>query len=199
MEAPWDLFAIMLVFAQALVNQHVILPRDQTQLSCLADGLFPICTTRETHGRGIRDQIANICWIIKKLENSRKTSTIYFCFIDYAKALTVWITTNWKILKEMGMPHHLNCLWRNLYAGQEATVRIRHGTMDWFQIGKGVHQGCILLPSLFNLYAEYIMGDAGLDVSQAEIKIARRNINNLRYADDTTLIKEPLDGDERGE
>ena len=96
----------------------------------------------------------------------------------------------WKILKEMGIPDHLTCLLRNLYAGQEATVRTGHGTADWFQIRKGVHQGCILSPSLFNLYAEYIMGNAGLDEAQAGIKIARRNINNLRYAYDTTLMAE---------
>ena len=106
------------------------------------------------------------------------------------KPLTVWITTNWKILKEMGIPDHLTCLLRNLYSGQEATVRIGHGTKDWFQTGKGVHQGCILSPCLFNFYAEYIMRNVGLDEAQAGIKIARRNINNLRYADDTTLIAE---------
>ena len=107
------------------------------------------------------------------------------------KPLTVWITTNYgKVLKEMGIPDHLTCLLRNLYAGQEATVRTEHGTMDWFQIGKGVSQGCILSPCLFNLYAEYIMRNAGLEEAQAEIKIARRNINNLRYADDTTLMAE---------
>ena len=96
----------------------------------------------------------------------------------------------WKILKEMGIPDHLTCLLRNLYAGQEATVRTGHGTTDWFQIGKGVRQGCILSPCLFNLYAEYIMRNAGLEETQAEIKIARRNINHLRYADDTTLMAE---------
>ena len=101
------------------------------------------------------------------------------------KPLTVWITINWKILKEMGIPDHLTCLLRNLYAGQEATVRTGHGTMDWFQIRKGVHQGCTLSPCLFNLYAEY---DARLDEAQAGIKIAGENINNLRYADDTTLM-----------
>ena len=106
------------------------------------------------------------------------------------KPLTVWITINWKILKEMGIPDHLICLLRNLYAGQEATVRTGHGTTDWLQIGKGVRQGCILSPCLFNLYAEYIMRNAGLEETQAEIKIARRNINNLRYADDTTLMAE---------
>ena len=104
------------------------------------------------------------------------------------KPLTVWITINWKILEEMGIPDHLTCLLRNLYAGQEATVRTKHGTMDWFQIGKGVCQGCILSPCLFNLYAEYIIQNAGLDELQAGIKIARRNINKFRYANDTTLM-----------
>ena len=106
------------------------------------------------------------------------------------KPLAVWITTNWKILQEMGIPDHLTCLLRNLYEGQEATVRTGDGTTDWFQIGKGVHQGCILSPCLFNLHAEYIMRNAGLDESQAAIKIAGRNINNLRYTDDTTLMAE---------
>ena len=116
---------------------------------------------------------------------------IYFCFIDYAKAFDcVDHNKLWKILKEMGMPDHLTYLLRNLYAGQEATVRTGHGTTGWFQIGKGVRQGCILSPCLFNLYAKYIMQNAGLDEAQAGIKIARRNINNLRYADDTTLMAE---------
>ena len=106
------------------------------------------------------------------------------------KTLTMWITTNWKILKEIGIPDHLTCLLRNLYAGQEATVRTGHTTTDWFKIGKGVHQGYILSPCLFNLYSEYIMQNAGMDESQARIKIARRSINNLRYADDTTLMVE---------
>ena len=106
------------------------------------------------------------------------------------KPLTVWITTNWKILQEMGIPDHLTCLLRNLYAGQNTTVRTGHGTTDWFQIGKGVHQGCILSPCLFNLYAVYIMRNAGLDEAQAGIKISGRNINNLRHADDTTLMAE---------
>ena len=106
------------------------------------------------------------------------------------KPLTVWITTNWKIFQEMGIPDHLTCLLRNLYAGQKATVRTRHGTTDWFQVGKGVCQGCILSPCLFNFYAEYIMQNARLDEAQAWIKIAGRNINNLRYADDTTLMAE---------
>ena len=106
------------------------------------------------------------------------------------KPLTVWITINWIILKEMGILDHLTCLLRNLYAGQEATVRTGHGTTDWFQIGKGVRQGCILSPCLFNFYAEYIMRNAGLDEVQAGIKIARRYINNLRYVDATTLMAE---------
>ena len=140
-------------------------------------------------GRGTRDQIANICWIIKKAREFQKT--IYFCFIDYAKMIDcVDHNKLWKILQEMGIPDHLTCLLRNLCAGQEATVRTGHGTTDWFQIRKGIRQGCILSPCLFNLYAEYIMRNAGLDEAQAGIKISRRNINNLRYADDTTLIAE---------
>ena len=123
----------------------------------------------------------------KKQESSRKTSIS--ALLTMPKPLTVWITTNWKILKEMGIPDHLTCLLRNLYAGQEAAVRTGHGKTDWFQIGKG-RQGCILSPCLFNLYAEYIMRNAGLEESQAGIKIARRNIHNLRYADDTSLMAE---------
>ena len=116
---------------------------------------------------------------------------IYFCFIDYAKAFD-YVDYNqlWKILQEMGIPDHLTCLLRNLYAGQEVTVRTGHGTTDWFQTEKGVRQGCILSPCLFNLYAEYIMRNAGLEEAQAGIKIAGRNINNLRYADGTTLMAE---------
>ena len=140
-------------------------------------------------GRGTRDQIANICWIIKKAREFQKN--IYFCFIDYAKAFDcVDHNKLWEILQEMGIPDHLTCLLRNLYADQEATGRTGHGTTDWFQIGKGVRQGCILSPSLFNFYAEYIMRNAGLEEAQAGIKIARRNINNLRYVDDTTLMAE---------
>ena len=124
----------------------------------------------------------------KKEESSRKTSIS--ALLTVPKPLTVWITINWKILKEMGIPDHLTCLLRNLHAGQEATVRTGHGTTDWFQIGKGVHQICILSPCLFNLHAERIMRNAGLEETQAGIKIARRNVNNLRYADDTTLMTE---------
>ena len=137
-------------------------------------------------GRGTRDQISNINWIIEKAREFKKN--IYFCFIDYAKAFDcVDHNTLWKILKVMGIPNHLTCLLRNLYAGQEATVRTGHGTTDWFQIGKGECQGCILSPCLFNLFAEYIMRNAGLEETQAGIKIAGRNINNLRYADDSPL------------
>ena len=140
-------------------------------------------------GGGTRDQIANVHWIMEKAREFQKS--IYFCFIDYAKAFDcVDHSKLWKILKEMGIPDHLICLLRNLYAGQETTVRTGHGTTDWFQIGKGVGQGCILSPCLFNLYAEYIMRNAGLEETQAGIKIAGRNINNLRYADDTTLMAE---------
>ena len=115
----------------------------------------------------------------------------FYIYTDYAKAFDcVDHNKLWKILKEMGIPDHLICLLRNLYAGQEATVRIGHGTTDWFQIGKGIRQSCILSPCLFNLYAEYIMRNAGLKETQAGIKIARRNINNLRYADDTTFMAE---------
>ena len=138
-------------------------------------------------GRGTRDQFSNICWIIKKAREFQKN--IYFCFIDYTKAFDcVDHNKHWKILKEMGIPDHLTCLPRNLSAGQEATVRTRQGTTDWFQIREGVYQGCILSPCLLNLYAEYIMRNAGLDEAQAGIKIAERSINNLRYADDTTLM-----------
>ena len=138
-------------------------------------------------GRGTRDQIANISSVIKKARAFQKN--IYFCFIDYAKSFDcVDHSKLWKILKEMGITDNLTCLLRNLYAGQEATIRTGHGTTDWFQIRKGVHRGCILSPCLFNLYAEYIMRNAGLEETQAGLKIAGRNINNLRYADDTTLM-----------
>ena len=142
-----------------------------------------------------------------KLEKAREFhKNIYFCFIDYAKAFDcVDHNKLWKILKEKGMPEQLTCLLRNLYAGQEATVRTGHGTTDWFQIGKGVRHGCILSPCLFNFYAEYIMRNARLKEAQAGIKIARRTTNNLRYADDTILMAEseeklePFDEGERRE
>ena len=140
-------------------------------------------------GRGTRNQITNICWIIEQTREFQKN--IYFCFTDYAKAFDcVDHNKLWKILNEMGIPDHLTFLLRNLYVCQEATVRIKRGTTDWFQIGKGVRQGYILSRCLLNFYAEYIMRNAGLDEAQAGIKIAGRNINNLRYADDTTLMAE---------
>uniref|UniRef100_A0AC11E865 Uncharacterized protein n=1 Tax=Ovis aries TaxID=9940 RepID=A0AC11E865_SHEEP len=136
-----------------------------------------------------RDQTANIRWIIEKAREFQKN--IYFCFIDYAKAFDcVDHNKLWTILEEMGILDHLTCLLRNLYVDQEGTVRTGHGTTDWFQIGKGVCQGCVLSPCLFNFYAEYIMRNTGLDEAQAGIKIAGRNIKNLRYTDDTTLMAE---------
>ena len=138
-------------------------------------------------------QIANIHWIIEKAREFHKKST--FVLLTIPKTLTVWITTKCgkfleRILREMGIPDHLTCLLRNLYATQEATAGTRHGTTDWFKIGKGVRQGCMLSPCLFNLHAEYIVRNARLDEAQAGINIAKRNINNLRYADDTTLMAE---------
>ena len=126
------------------------------------------------------------------MEKAREfQQNIYFCLIDYAKAFDcVDHSKLWKILQEMGIPDHLTFLLRNLYADREATIRTGHGTTDWFQIGKGVHPGCILSPCLYNLYAGYIMRNAELDETQAGIKIAGRNMNNLRYADDTTLMTE---------
>ena len=139
--------------------------------------------------RGTRDQISIICWITEKGREFQKN--IYFCFIDYDKAFDcVDHNKMWKILKEMGLSDHLTYLLRNLYADQEVTFRTGHGTTDWFQIGKGVRQGCILSLCLFNLYAEYIMRNAGLEDAQAGVKIAGRNINNLRYANDTSLLAE---------
>ena len=140
-------------------------------------------------GRWNRDQIANNHWIIEKAREFQKN--IYICFIDYAKTFDcVDDNKMWKILQEIRILDHLICLLKNLYAVQEATLKTGHGKTDWFQIGKGVQQGCILSPCLFNLYAEYIMRNAGLDRAQAGIKIAGRNINNFRYADDTTLMAE---------
>ena len=152
----------------------------QTRLQQYMNHELPDVQAGFRKGRGTTDQIANICWIIKKAREFQKK--IYFCFINYAKAFDcVHHNKLWKILKEVGTPDHLTCLLRNLFAGQEATVRTGQGTTDWFQIGKGVCQGCILSPCLFNLYAEYIMRNAGLEEAQAGIKTARRNINNLRY------------------
>ena len=139
-------------------------------------------------GRGARDQIANIVGSLKKQETSRKASTS--ALLTTPNPLTVWITTNCGKFFKRWESDHLTCLLRNLYAGQEATVRTGHGTTDWFQIGKGVRQSCILSACLFNLYAEHIMQNARLDEAQAEIRIAGRNINHLRYADDTSLMAE---------
>ena len=167
---------IMLKILQARLQQYV-------------NREFPHVQAGFRKGRGARDQIANICWIIEKAREFQ--TNIYFCFIDYAKAFDcVDHNKLWKILQEMGIPDCLTCLLRNLYAGQEATVRTGYGATDWFQKGKGVHQGCISSSCLFNLYAEYIMRNAGLDEAQAGIKTAGRNINNLRYADDTTRMAE---------
>ena len=140
-------------------------------------------------GRETRGQIANIHWIIKKAREFQKKTSIS-ALLTMPKPLSAWITTNCGKFLEMGIPYHLTWLLRNLYAGQEATVKTGHETTDWFQIGKGVHQNCKLSCCLFNLYAEYIMRNAGLDEAQAGSKIAGRNINNFRYADDTTLMAE---------
>ena len=147
---------------------------------------LPDVQTGFRKGKGTRDQVANIHWIRDKAREFQKN--IYLCFIDYAKAFDyVDHDKLWKALREMGIPDHLTCLLRNLYVGQEATVRTVYGTTDWFKIEKGVRQGCLLSLCLFNVYTEHIMRNAGLDELQAGIKIGRRNINNLRYVDDTTL------------
>ena len=172
-----------------LTYRKIMLKILQARLQSYINQELPDVQAGFTKGRGTRVQIANICWIIGKAKEFQKN--IYFCFINYAKAFDC-VDQNklWKILKERGIPDHLTCLLRNLYADQEATVWTRHRTKDWFQIGKGVCQGYILSPCLFNLYAEYIMRNARLDEAQTGIKITRRNINNLRYADDTTLMAE---------
>ena len=174
------------------LNSHtskVMLKIPQAGLQQYVNHELPDVQAGFRKGRGTGDQIANIPWIIEKTREFQKN--IYFCFTDYAKAFDcVDHSRLWRILQEMGIPDHLTCLLRSLYVGQEATVRTRHGTTDWFQIGKGVCQGCILSPCLFNLYAEYIIRNAGLDEAQAGIKIARRNNNKLRYTDDTTLMAE---------
>ena len=172
-----------------LHTSKVMLKSLQVRLQQYVNHELPDVQGRFRKGRGTRDQIANICWIIKRARELQKN--IYFCFIDYAKPfLCVDHNKLRKILKEMGIPDHLACLLRNLYAGQAATVSTGLRTPDWFQIRKGVRQGCILSPCLFNLYAEYTMRNAGLEEAQAGIKIAGRNINNLRYVDGTTLMAE---------
>ena len=176
-------------FALISNASKIMLKIPQARLQQYVNHELPDVQAGFRKGRGNRDQIAKICWIIEKASEFQKN--IYFCFIDYAKAFNCVDHNNlWKILKVMGKPDHLTCLLRNLYAGQEATVRTGHGTTAGFQIGKGVCQGCILSPCLFNFYAEYIMRNAGLEDAQDGIKIARRNINNLRYEDDTTLMAE---------
>ena len=152
----------------------------QARLQQYMNHEFPDVQAGFRKDRGTRDQIANICCIIEKARELQKN--IYFCLIDYTKDFDcVDHNKLWEILKEMGIPHHLTCLLRNLYAGQEETVKNRHGTADWFQIGQGVHQGCVLSPCLPNLYAEYIMRNARLVEAQAGIKIARRSINTVRH------------------
>ena len=139
--------------------------------------------------RGTTDQIANLCWIIEKAREFQKN--IYFRFIDCAKVFDCMDHNKlWKILQEIGIPDHLTCFLRNLYTGQEAKVRTGHGTTDWFQTGKGVCKSCVVSPCLFNLYADYVMQNSGLDEAQVGIKIAGRIISNLRYADDITLMAE---------
>ena len=161
----------------------------QTRLQQYVNLELPDVQAGFRKGRGTRNQICNIHWIIDNAREYQKN--INFCFIDYAKSFN-YVEHNklWKILQEMGMPDHLICLLINLYAGQDAIVRTGHGTTDWFHIGKIVCQVCILSPCLFNLYTEHIKRSAGLDEEQTRIKIAGRNIKNLRYADDTTLMAE---------
>ena len=180
-----DYLTIAIISHPSKVMLKILQARLQQYVNCE----LPDVQTGFRKGRGTRNQIVNIRWLIEKAIEFQKN--IYFCFIDYAKAFDcVDHNKLWKILEEMGIQDHLTCLLRNLYAGQEATVRTGHRTTDWFQIGKGVHQGCILSPCLFNFYAEHIMRNAELEEALAGIKIAGRNINSLRYADDTTLLAE---------
>src|SRR5574337_1280450 len=185
MDLCWQSYLISCISQASKVMLKIL----QARLQQYVNHELPDVQAGFRKGRGTRDQIANIHWIMEKAREFQQN--VYFCFIDYAKAFDC-VDPNklWKILKEMGISDHLTCLLRNLYAGQEATVRTGHGTTDWFQIGKGVRQGCILSSCLFNLYAEYIMRNAWLEEAQAGIQIAGRNISNLRYADDTTLTVE---------
>ena len=176
----------------------------QARLQQYVNRELPVVQVRPRKGRGTRDQIANIHWIIEKAREFQKN--IYFCFIDYAKALNS-VDTNklWKMLQEMGTPDLLTCLLRNLYAGREASVRTRHGTMDWFQIGKGVRQGCILSPCLFNLYADYIMQNAELDEAQTGILMKvetdsekaglKLNIQKTKIMASGPITSWPVDGE----
>ena len=176
----------LLQTALILQASKVMLKIVQARLQQYVSRELPDVQAEIRKGRRTKDHIANIRWITEKAREFQKN--IYFCFMDYAKAFDcVDHNKLWKILNEIGIPDHLTCLKRNLYAGQEATVRTRHGTMDWHQIRKGVRQGCILSPCLFNLYAEYIMRNARLHEVQVGMKTARRNINNLRYTYNTTL------------
>ena len=174
------------------LNSHarkVMLKIPQARLQQYMNHELPDVQAGFRKGRGTRDQLVNIRWIIEKAREFQKNT--YFCLTDYAKAFDcVDHNKLWKILQDMGIPDHLTCLLRNVYAGKEATIRTQHETMGWIKIGKGVHQGCILSPCFCNFYAEYIMRNARLDEAQAGIKIAGRNINNLRYAGDTTLMAE---------
>ena len=172
---------IVLVLHASIVMLKII----QARLKQYVNQECPDVQAGFRRSRGTKDQIASNHWITKKQENSRKTST--FASLTVWRLLTRWINKLWKILQEIGIPDHLTRFLRNLCAGQESTLRTRHGTVDWFKIGKGVHQGCIFSSCLFNLYVECIMWNAWLNESQAGIKIARRNI---RYADDTTLMAE---------
>ena len=161
----------------------------QARLQHYTNWELPDVQTGFRKDTGARDQIVNICWITGKAREFQKN--IYLCFIDYAKVFDcVYHNKLWKTLREMGIPDYLTCLLGNLYVGQEATVRTLYGTTEWFGIEKRIQKGCLLSPYLFNLYTEYIMHNARLDELQAGIKIAGRNINNLRYADDTTLMAE---------
>ena len=172
---------IALISHASKVRLKILQARLQQSVNCE----LPYVQPGIRKGRGTRDQIPNTPWIIKKAREFQKN--IYFCFIVYIKAFD-YVDHNklWKILQEMGIPDPLTCLLRNLFADQEATDWTGHGTIDWFTIGKGICQGCILSPYLFNFYSEYIMRNSGMEEAQAGIKIAGRNINNLRYADDTT-------------
>ena len=181
----FKLCTIALISHVSKVMLKILQARLQQYMSCE----LPDVQAGFRKSRGTRDQIANIHWIIEKAKEFQKT--IYFCFSNYAKAFDCLDHSKlWKILQEIGMPDLLTCLLRNLYAGQAATVRTGHRTMDRFQIGKGVCQSYILSPCLFNLYAEYILWNASLDNSETGIKIAGRNINNLKYADNTTFLAE---------
>ena len=180
-----DYHTIALISHASKVMLKILQTRLQEYVNCE----LPDVQVGFRKGSGARNQITNICCIIKKIREFQKN--IHFCFIDYAKVFDyVDHHKLWKIPKEMGISVHLTCLLRNLYASQEATVKTGHVTTDWFQIRKGVCQGCILSPCFFNLYAEYIMRNPGLEEAQVGIKIAGRNINNLRYADDTTFMAE---------